>query len=266
VKTARYATRYGRRARRQQYERSGAIWTPLDIAGLALWLDNQLITEAGGLVTAWPDLSGLGNHGAQSNPALQGDYEATGWNGTQPCVLINGETSGEYYTFDAGTLPGLLSGDDTPFTITLVCQVTSNPTGSRDLLAAGSSSSANPWLRLNISASDQWGMLRRDGSSVSSNAVEAVASFDANRHQFTMHFDGAISTLYKDGVSIAANAAGIGACSFDRFTLGMLRRAVADNNGVNFRTPGMTIYNRALSAPELALLWQYNRDHFGGLP
>lgn len=254
--------------RRQIGKQSGAgaaPWTPAALSGLVLWLDNALITEAAGLVTAWPDLSGAGNHGAQANPSLQGDYEATGWNGAQPSVLLNGETSGEYLEFDAGSLPAALSGNDTPYTITLACQVTANPTNDRMLWSAGNSGTNNPMLDLRISAADAWGFLQRDDAAVIGSAHEAVSSFDLNRHQFTLHFDGSTRTLYKDGVSIATNATALGAITYDRFTLGRLRRTVPEE-GVNFRTPGMTIYSRALSAPELASLWQYNRDHFGGLP
>lgn len=91
MKTARYAKRYGRRARRQQYERSGADWAPSAIANLVVGLDNQLITQAGGVVTAWPDTWGPGNHFAQANPALQPNYVAseTDFPTAQPSVKFN---------------------------------------------------------------------------------------------------------------------------------------------------------------------------------
>jgi hypothetical protein len=256
-----------RRAGLPERRQSGArnTWTPRsNPAGLVLWLDNSLVTVSGGLVTAWPDLSSAGNHGSQGTPALQGDYESAGWNG-QPCVLLNGETSGEHLTFDSGTLPASLSGNDTPYTVTLVCQVTQNPTSDRILWSAGNSGTITPILDLRISAADTWGFLQRDDASTIGTAAEGVSSFDTNRHQFTLRFDGATRTLYKDGVSIATNATALVACTFNRFTLGRLRRTAAEE-GVNFRTPGMTIYSRALSGQELGLLWQYNRDHFGGLP
>jgi hypothetical protein len=240
-------------------------WAPSDLSDLVLWLDNTLITQVAGLVTAWPDLSSEGNDGVQANPALQGDYEFLGWDGTQPCVLLNGETSGEHLTFDAGTLPASLSGNDTPYTITLVCQITTNPTSDRMLLSAGNSGTFTPFLDLRVSSTDRYSFLQRDDAAVISTASEAVSSFDTGRHQFTLHFDGTTRTLYKDGVSIATNATALGTITLNRFTLGRLRRTVSEE-GVDFRTPGMTIYSRALTAPELALLWQYNRDHFGGLP
>lgn len=251
--------------RRSQGKRGGSGDLPIK-SGLVLWLDNTLVTTNGGLVTAWPDLSGLGNDGAQSNPVFQGDLEALGWNGSQPSVLLNGETSGEHLTFDAGTLPASLSGNDQPYTITLACQITTNPTSDRFLLGAGASGSDNQFIDFRVSSTDRYASgSRDDAASAFVNNVEAVSSFDTSRHQFTLHFDGVTRTLYKDGVSIATNATALGQCTFNRFTLGRLRRLGLDE-GINFRTPGMTVYSRALSSSELVQLWQWNRDHFGGLP
>lgn len=53
---------------------AGGAWSPSDIPGLALWLDNSLITESGGLVSAWPDLSGNGRDFTQGSPAVQPNY------------------------------------------------------------------------------------------------------------------------------------------------------------------------------------------------
>lgn len=67
--------RPGRRSRVVPF--AGSSFSPTDIPGLVLWLDNSLITESGGLVTAWPDLSGAGHHFAQANPSLQPNYIAS---------------------------------------------------------------------------------------------------------------------------------------------------------------------------------------------
>lgn len=80
--------RPGRSRRIAPFDRGAPAWSPSDIPGLVLWLDNSLITESAGKVTAWPDLSGLGNHAAQGNPALQPAYDATGLNG-QPLVQFD---------------------------------------------------------------------------------------------------------------------------------------------------------------------------------
>lgn len=235
-------------------------------SGLVLQLDGQLITTSGSAVTAWPDLSGLGNHGVQGTPALQGTREATGWNGSYPCVLLNGETSGHHLTFDTGIIPSVLSGDDAPYTITWLAQVTQNPAGERYFWSAGNSGSANPWLFAGLSSLDFWLFSQRDNVPAGTgNVLEAASTYDTNRHQFTLVNTGTVRTLYKDGAQISTATTNLGVCTYDRFTYGRLRRTAVEE-GINFRTPGMQIHSRALSAPELALLWQYNRDHFGGLP
>lgn len=65
-----------RRVQRRRESAPPPAWTPASIDGLVLWLDNSLITESGGLVTAWPDLSGAGNDRSQANPASQPAYLA----------------------------------------------------------------------------------------------------------------------------------------------------------------------------------------------
>lgn len=75
---------------RRPSRRVGA-WSPEDIGGLALWLDNSLITEAAGVVTAWPDLSRAGNHFTQASPSNQPTYVAseTDFPTPQPAVKFD---------------------------------------------------------------------------------------------------------------------------------------------------------------------------------
>lgn len=66
-------------------------WSPTQAPGLNLWLDNSLITESGGLATAWPDLSGAEHNFAQANPAIQPNYIAseTDFPTAQPAVKFD---------------------------------------------------------------------------------------------------------------------------------------------------------------------------------
>lgn len=53
----------------------GGEWSPKDISGLVLWLDNTLVTvTAPDDVTAWPDLSGAGNHFTQASTTVAPTY------------------------------------------------------------------------------------------------------------------------------------------------------------------------------------------------
>jgi hypothetical protein len=73
----------------------GAAWTPLLLPDLLVWLDGSLITQSAGKVTAWPDLSGLGNHFVQANPALQPNYLAAdvSFPTVQPAVGFNTDSN-----------------------------------------------------------------------------------------------------------------------------------------------------------------------------
>lgn len=81
--------RPGRRSRVVPF--AGSSFSPTDIGGLVLWLDNSLITESGGRVTAWPDLSGAGNHFTQASPPIQPNYIAseTDFPVAQPAVKFD---------------------------------------------------------------------------------------------------------------------------------------------------------------------------------
>ena len=75
---------------RRPSKRLGA-WSPSALSGLVLWLDNSLITQAAGKVTAWPDLSGAGNHFEQASPAIRPNYIAseTDFPVAQPAVKFD---------------------------------------------------------------------------------------------------------------------------------------------------------------------------------
>lgn len=85
-----------RRAGIPERRGSGAAassWTPAKIQGLVLWLDNSLITVSSGRVSAWPDLSGAGNHFAQASSALQPDYVELETDFPVPQPGVNPDTS-----------------------------------------------------------------------------------------------------------------------------------------------------------------------------
>lgn len=56
---------------------SGFAFSTATIPGLVLLLENTLITVESGRVSAWPDLSGAGNHFTQGTPSLQPLYVAS---------------------------------------------------------------------------------------------------------------------------------------------------------------------------------------------
>jgi hypothetical protein len=210
-------------------------------------------------VTAWPDLSGLGNHGVQANPSLQGDYEALGWNGAQPSVHF---TAASNHVIEANGCASSFTGDDKPYTMTWAGQRTAAESGGeRNVIGLGRASTSSPVVRAG-SVSNFWGFLGRDDTGLESQVTSAVSSLVTTRHQFTAHFDGTTRSLYQDGTLIASDTTALGTATFDSFYLGHWRTVT----GYDWRCPGCTLYDRALTAPELAQVWQWNRDHFTGLP
>jgi hypothetical protein len=162
-------------------------------------------------------------------------------------------------TFPSGLVTAF-SGTNKAITINITLQLVTTAAAASYFFGGDSSVSAQP-IRAVGENNTGWRVpMRNDaGGALSVNSATAK---DANRHQLTLVDDGTNRTIYLDGVSIATASAASGALTCDRVTLG--RTPLSTNN--DFRTPGVQVYGRALTAPELALLWQYNRDHFGGLP
>ncbi|MGH6885646.1 MAG: hypothetical protein ACREGK_06190, partial [Geminicoccales bacterium] len=67
----RLGPRLGLSRRRGRRSPGAAPFAPDQLAGLAFWYDavQSPVVESGGIVEQWQDLSGNGNHAAQSNGA-----------------------------------------------------------------------------------------------------------------------------------------------------------------------------------------------------
>jgi hypothetical protein len=88
--------RAGHRGTSRRAQGGATEWVPstTTIPGLVLYLDNNLITQAAGRGSAWPDQSGAGNHFTQANPALQPLYTALDatFPTAQPSLKIDSST------------------------------------------------------------------------------------------------------------------------------------------------------------------------------
>lgn len=247
---------------RRPSKRLGA-WSPDTGAlqgNLVLWLDNTLITESGGLVPGWPDLSRAGNHASQGSPAIQPVYEAAGWNGSQPSVAFSAASN---HVLEANGAAAGFSGDDTPWTINWCVQRTGTETGERYILGPGNAASSAHAVRIGQTIVGTNVRLVSCRDAVSTEVLLTGGdNIVATREQWTAHFDGTTRRFYVNGALVDSDATALGSATFDRFYIGKWRTT----SGYDMRTPGGQIYNRALTAQELALLWQWNREHFGGLP
>lgn len=68
-----------------------AVTAPTDLSGCSLWLDaSQGVTQVDGKVSQWNDMSGSGNHAAQSNETYRPTYVASAQGG-KPTLRFDGD-------------------------------------------------------------------------------------------------------------------------------------------------------------------------------
>jgi hypothetical protein len=91
---------------------AGGGWSPSDLgSNLLAWYDAQdsgSITQSGGSVSQWNDLSGNGEHVVQGNAPEQPTYSATGFNTSYPRITFDGSDKLICAAF-AGTSGAVLS-------------------------------------------------------------------------------------------------------------------------------------------------------------
>lgn len=70
---------------------SGGDWRPTLLSGCVLWLRDS-VTESGGAVSSWNDLSGGAHHAVQATAGNKPTYGATGLN-SRPAITFDGAAS-----------------------------------------------------------------------------------------------------------------------------------------------------------------------------
>lgn len=127
----------------QRVSRYQRNFNPAQLSGCTLWLSATrspvVLREALGLqyVSQWQDLSGNGNHAAQSTAVQQMEYVPTGMNG-RPCLRGNGTTTGL-------VVPDHASYKTPELELFIVC--TSNLVGRITIGYASNMTNASPWWR-----------------------------------------------------------------------------------------------------------------------
>lgn len=254
MKQARYANRYGRRARRQQ--RGGAAAPTTADLLLALFgantsalyltdLENVTLRDAGGgsfFVSGLADVSGNGYHLAQATEADQMVWEVTGWNSTKGSIR-SADTSDHLITTAAG-LATLIHGEDTPFSILTLYQGQSH-TFSRKVI--GWNGATTTGFQQNAGATAELFPRLRDA------ALGMGSSQDTNRHSYAWSREGTTSSAWRDGTKLL-NAAAFNQASIagsTSFSLGgpggtsalcrlrcvvVVNRAITDQEYADFRT------------------------------
>jgi hypothetical protein len=195
-------------------------FSPLDIAGLKLWLKaDSLSLNDGDAITSWTDSSGSGNNG--SGGTFGNATYKTSIQNSLPIARFNGTTSGV-------DLPIIVSAQ--PDTILVVANQTSKSTlGCIVETRSGSSQR----MRLNITT----GFLTVYAGNSITDATDHSGAF----HVFTGVYNGASSFSYVDGTQVASG---------DANTNSGGSLAIGTTEGSSFLTGDIAevlIYNTALS-------------------
>jgi hypothetical protein len=169
---------------------------------------------------------GASVHLTAASAELGPTYEATGWNSAAPSFVFN--AIDQYMSFDG--LANLFSGDDTAYTIVAAVQAVS-VTAGRWIWSLGSSSSDLPLDSVITTTTDGggWNTRRRDDANSADVTLNGVGGIGTDRVILTLRHHGTTRTVLQDGVdALSAGspaAMNVGACTFNRATLGALGRA-----------------------------------------
>lgn len=240
--------------------------SPDSIAGLIGWWDPLLSTlfqnSNGTTAVANGDPVGYVDNLVTpgTNPMIQATGSAkpalntTGINGRRALSLTTDDFLG------ADALAAARGGNDTPFTFACVLQELLAAT-SQSVLSMGRSASANPFNACGVGSAGIWSLNRRDDASATANT--GGGAYNLVPHSLVYIFDGSQTFIFYDGGSLPyTRASNIGVQTFDRLTLGCLRR----NTNSQFMT-GMLgtalLYSRAITEFEARSLSVYLKNSYG---
>lgn len=231
---------------------------PTSISGLlgwwdaryGLWTDTSLTAEAGANqgVAGWSDRSGNGYHLTQSTAANRPTLK-TG---------IFGSDAGVYFTTNdwmaADSIATSLDGDDTPFTIgfRLKQMVASGIT--QGFCSIGNSADANPYMTCRCTTDSKYSLVRRDATATGASAISTAVA-DTNDHTLIFRFSGTTGSIWHEGTKVLnAGTLNVGTLgTLDQFTIGALRRLVAENF-IDAYIREIVLYDSSLSDANVARL------------
>jgi hypothetical protein len=234
-------------------------FTPLSISGLTLWLDASdtgTITESSNSVSQWDDKSGNTNHATQGTGAAQ-PITNTRTQNSLNTIDFNGST----HYMDANGAVGVMSGDDTPFTMFVAMEPDDYaPTATAYAFVAGGNSGDNvpelPSYYYNGSTTSG----RRNATDNSYKSFTSTANFQV----ITYEFPGTTLTAYTDTTkeldAVAHNTTG--AVTLNRLTIGAQGRTT-NFNFYDGKIGEILIYDSALSDANIAAVQAYLISKWG---
>lgn len=244
---------------------SSAPFTPLTLSGCTLWLDadnSGSITQSGGFVSQWDDLSTTGASFTQGTGNLQPAYIASGIGG-KPTLSFSGATSAKSYMTDTGTNQFL--GDGTsPFTLWIVLEpgTAASFIVFADFLGAGSGNHPEfGFTTADVNYKNIY-FAANSGSAFGRAKTETAFGDPDVPYMITVTFDGAGTyNIYDSNVAQTVAAAANAAGSITNTTIG----GYAPGGGVDpvRYFSELVIYNRVLTSTERGQLQTYGNAKYG---
>ncbi|MGR3218839.1 MAG: hypothetical protein ACUZ8H_03350 [Candidatus Anammoxibacter sp.] len=204
--------------------------------------DTSTITDVAGAVSQWNDISGNGNHATQGT----GSAQPTTNSSTQNNKNILEFDGGDYLVSPLGSM---FSGSDKPFTIFTMSLNTSG--AAKYIWNAGRASASEPLIGLRYEA-DGFDVLKRDDASV---LVEKTggSNVDGTPEILTVACAGTTISLNKNSTVVyTAQAFDVGTTTIDQFTIGALNIGGSQSNFLTGKIGEIVVYDRLLSAVEIA--------------
>lgn len=221
-------------------------WDPLKLGPLADYLAQASDVTQSGTVSEWRDRGPFNNKLEQSSGASRPDWEATGWSATSEAVQFD---AAPFLISSTGTsLPTVLSGNNTPFSI--VSRVQLQSTGDQTICAWDNpSGSAQSIFRIDNAGTGRLRYVRQADGGVP-NVTGGTTNLGTTNHSLSMVYDGSGVRLFIDG-NVDAAVSGLfalGVCTFTRFRLGTGPGAIDALNG---RVKHLNVGGRAYSDIEV---------------
>lgn len=177
---------------------SGAPFTPAAFPSLAMWFDasnTASITESGGAVSQWSDLSGNGRHATQST---------AGAKPTTGSVTVNGRNA---LSFDGGDfLSGSSPAISQPRSLYMVVVANAHDASRRVAIETGTGGTDYAQLQLELGTTNRLTSLTNDGALKTNLATVDFPT--AEPVICTVIRSGSAQTLYADGVQQDTDAIG----------------------------------------------------------
>jgi hypothetical protein len=220
--------------------------------------DPEWITLNGSNVSGWADISGNGNHLTQGTASSQPAWEDEGW-GSKGAIVMNDSNDGLYTT--SASLVDFVEGEDTPFTILGLFQLTATTDTNSQLIGwMGDTPATNPSIAIRAQASTRLSCFPRyyDGGNFAQPTVEGTPDTHAHTVGLTRH--GTTSTMWMDlGKAVNAATMDVASSTFTRFGIGSGQLA-----GTVARHRMWLVINRAITDDEYRA-WRQLADQDSGL-